>query len=95
MPTVAVSCNWWNHAELLDDFCEAVEGEAWDDLVVMDNASDPETTTLLDARIEALGGRVIHRVTNSQIEACSESVDATSAEVVVFLNNDVRKRRAN
>lgn len=88
---IALLCNWWNHPELLDDFCEAVEGERWDELLVMDNASEPGTGRLLDRRITALGGRVIHRTTNSQLAATAQSVEETTADTLIFVNNDVRR----
>jgi GT2 family glycosyltransferase len=91
---IALLCNWWNHPELLDDFCDAVAGECWDDLLVMDNASEPETARLLAQRIPALGGRVIHRTTNSQLAATAESVEKTTADTLVFVNSDVRRVRA-
>lgn len=91
---IAVLCNWWNHPELIEGFCRAVEGECWDELVVMDNASDPDVARQLDARIGALGGRVIHRASNGQVAAATESVAATRADTLVFLNNDVQRRHA-
>jgi GT2 family glycosyltransferase len=91
---IALLCNWWNHPDLLDDFCEAVGGECWDELLVMDNASEPETRRLLAQRIPALGGRVIHRMSNGQLAATAESVMETTADTLVFVNSDVRRVRS-
>ena len=49
---------------------------------------------MLEERIPALGGRVIHRTINSQLAATAESVDKTNADTLVFVNNDVRRVRA-
>ncbi len=93
MISVAVLCNWWNHPELIEDFCDAVEGEAWDGLIVMDNASDKQTTRLLDEKIAGVGGRVIQLTVNSQLEAFRQSAEATDAVILAFVNNDIQKVR--
>jgi GT2 family glycosyltransferase len=93
-PRVAILCNWWNHPELLDDFCEAVAGEAWDELVVVDNASEPDAARQIAGRIGELGGRVLRRETNGQLGGVRESVAATASEILILLNNDVRRKRS-
>jgi len=94
MSGIAILCNWWNHPELLDGFCEAVAGECWDELVVVDNASEPAVAQRLAGRIAALGGRILRRETNAQLGGVRDSVAATGAEVLVFLNNDVERTRS-
>jgi len=91
---VAILCNWWNHPELLDGFCAAVAGEAWDELVVVDNASDPDTSEQLERRIGELGGLVLRRETNSQLGGVRDAVAASRSETLILLNNDVRAKRA-
>jgi glycosyltransferase involved in cell wall biosynthesis len=93
-PGVAILCNWWNHPELLDGFCAAVAGEAWDELVVVDNASDPETSERIERRIGELGGRVLRREVNSQLGGLRDAVAASRSETLILLNNDVRPKQA-
>ncbi len=94
MSGIALLCNWWNHPELVDGFCEAVSDECWDELVVVDNASEATTARLLRDRIGALGGRVLRRDRNGQLGGVRDSVAATVSETLVFLNNDVTRGRA-
>ena len=84
---------WWNHPELIGDFAEAVGSERADEVLIMDNASEPEVAHSLD---ELLGRRcgmtVVHRNTNSQLQALTEGVRLARNETIVFLNNDVVRR---
>ena len=84
---------WWNHPELIGDFVEAIGSERADEVLIMDNASEPEVANSLD---ELLGRRcgmtVVHRDSNSQLQALTEGVRLARNETVVFLNNDVVKR---
>ncbi|HKJ23664.1 MAG TPA: glycosyltransferase [Myxococcota bacterium] len=93
-PGVAILCNWWNHPELLDGFCAAVAGEAWDELVVVDNASDPDASAQLERRIGELGGCILRRESNSQLGGVRDAVAATCSETLILLNNDVRPKRS-
>jgi len=94
MSGTAILCNWWNHPELLDGFCQAVSGEGWDELVVVDNASEPAVARRLVDRIGAIGGRVLRREINGQLGGVRDSVAASEAELLVLLNNDVERTRA-
>lgn len=92
--SVAVLCNWWNHPELWPSFADALWHEQYDELLIMDNNSDDETACLLSDNAFRIAGRVIRRVTNSQLEATAEAVAATTSDILLFVNNDVYKTKS-
>jgi len=78
--TVAVVTAWHNHLELVDGYVRALElGPAPDELIVVDNGSDP----WLDfAKVRNPDNQGFSRANNQGL------AHATS-DVVVFLNNDI------
>ena len=81
MTTISVVTPWWNHEELATDYFAAVEDElrVGDQLLIVDNASDPPLTF---AKLRAA----------RNLGFCGGSnlgLRQATADAVVFLNNDV------
>lgn len=78
--TVSIVTPWWNHLELAPDYVAAVSRRApRDELIVVDNASDPPVG-LPGVRLEE----------NRGFSAASNvGLEAARGDVVLFLNNDV------
>jgi GT2 family glycosyltransferase len=77
MTTVAVVTPWVDHLELVDDYFEAIEGA--DQVIVVDNGSGPP-----------LDFAAVRNETNRGFAAgCNLGLEKVTADVVVFLNNDV------
>ncbi len=79
-PTVAVVTPWHNHLELADDYMAAMEaGPMPDELIVVDNASDPSldfAAVRLDRNAGFSGGS-------------NAGLKAATTDIVAFVNNDV------
>jgi GT2 family glycosyltransferase len=82
MKTVAVCTPWFNHLELLDDYIAAMKcGPYPDELTVVDNGSTPPLSF----------ARIRNRRNHGFAQASNQGLFAVQfADVVVFLNNDVR-----
>jgi GT2 family glycosyltransferase len=77
--TITVVTPWWNHPELAPDYFTAVAAGKPDDLIVVDNGSDPELefgTHRLDTNI-------------GFVRACNHGLEQATTDAVVFLNNDI------
>jgi glycosyltransferase involved in cell wall biosynthesis len=79
-PTIAVVTPWHNHLELADAYMEAMEAGPYpDELIVVDNASDPP----LDfAAVRLEQNRGFSGGSNAGLKAAT-------AEIVAFVNNDI------
>ncbi len=83
--TVAVVTPWLNRHDLIRDYEIAMDAGRPDELVVVDNGSDPA--------IPLPGIRLEH---NTGFSAASNvGLHATTADIVVMLNNDIVATRAN
>lgn len=83
MTTIAVVTPWFNHPELAHDYLHAVSGRMPDDeLIVIDNASDPPVPF------------ATHRADRNHGFAAASNLGLhrASREAVLFLNNDVACR---
>jgi GT2 family glycosyltransferase len=78
--SVAVVTPWRDHLELQAGYDRALELGPWpDELLVVDNGSDPRLTFAAIRNEENLGF----------CRACNQGLEAATSDVVVFLNNDV------
>jgi len=78
--TVTVVTPWHNHPELQDGYDRALQLGPWpDELIVVDNGSDPP-----------LGfARIRNEENQGFCRASNQGLHEASSDVVVFLNNDV------
>lgn len=75
---------WLDCPELLGQYAMAVRGA--DQVVIVDNGSDPATATLL----QRLGTTYIRNDENAQFSrACNHGLERATGDVVLMLNNDV------
>lgn len=75
---------WHNCPELIGQYVAATRGA--DQVVIVDNASDPKTAAML----AALGTTYIRNDQNVWFSAaCNQGYAASTGDVVLFLNNDV------
>jgi len=78
--TVAIVTPWHDHPELADDYFAALEiGPPPDELIVVDNGSDPP--------LEYAAARLDWNEGFSP--GCNAGLNMSTADIVVFLNNDV------
>lgn len=82
--TISIVTPWAGCPELLGQWWAAVKDA--DQVVIVDNASDPKTAAML----AALGVTYIRNDTNVWFSAaCNQGYAASTGDVVLFLNNDV------
>lgn len=77
--TTAIVTPWLNHPELWDDYQRVIEDAQPEELLIVDNASDPPlefATITLERNLGFAGGS-------------NAGLEAATADVVVFLNSDV------
>ena len=87
---ISVITPWHNCPELIPDYEAAVYGAQ---VIVIDNASDAETSDKLRAMVQRLGhdSVCIRNETNAKYaHANNQGLAASSGDIVVFLNSDVR-----
>ena len=77
--SVAVVTPWLNHPELTDDYLEAIADERPDELIVVDNGSDP-AVPFATVRLDSNHGVAV---------AYNIGLREATTDIVVFLNNDV------
>jgi GT2 family glycosyltransferase len=85
MPTITVITPWQNHPEFADGYWDAIEAGAPDEVIVVDDASNPPldyTGIRLDQPQGFCG-------------ACNAGLEAATSDAVLFLNNDIDMRAAN
>jgi hypothetical protein len=85
VPSIAIVTPWHNHVELADDYFEAVLPEMMegDELLVVDNASDPPLAF----------GTLVPGQNLGFAQGSNCGLNAATADAVLFLNNDVAYRR--
>ncbi len=77
--TITVVTPWWNHPELASDYFVALAAGKPDDLIIVDNGSDPELefgTHRLDTNM-------------GFARACNHGLEQATTDAVLFLNNDI------
>jgi len=84
-PRIAIVTPWHNHVELADAYFEAVlpEMEEGDELLVVDNASDPPLTF----------GTLVSGENLGFARGSNLGMRSTDCDAVLFLNNDIRHTR--
>lgn len=84
-PSVAIVTPWLNHPELAPDYLRAVsEINAGDDVIVVDNASEPPVAFAKMTVRENVGFS----------KACNLGLNHAETDAVLFLNNDIAATRA-
>lgn len=89
MPRVSVVIVTWNGRALLERFLPSVVAGSDAEIVVADNASTDGTAAWL-AREHPSVGVVVHPENRLFAAGNNDAVPATTGDVVVFLNNDVK-----
>lgn len=85
---VSVITPWKDHPELIPLYERAVQGA--DEVIILDNASEPETADALEALAARLGGRYVRHDENRWFSrACNEGAERATGDVLLFLNNDI------
>ena len=88
--TISIITPWHNCPELIPDYEAAVYGAQ---VIAIDNASDAETSDRLREMVQRLGhdSVCIRNETNAKYaHANNQGLAASSGDIVVFLNSDVR-----
>lgn len=84
-PTIAIVTPWLNHPELAPDYLRAVsEVNKTDEVIVVDNASDPAIPFAKLTVRENVGFS----------RGCNLGLDHAQTDAVLFLNNDIAATRA-
>ena len=91
--TVSVCTPWLGHPELIPDYEEAVRNA--DEVVIVDNGSEPEDSAEIVAMLTRLGYPERHRYLRWRENGwfsgpMNEAIRAATGDVIVALNNDVR-----
>ncbi len=82
--SVAIVTPWMNHMELADDYFAALDaGPCPDEVIIVDNASDPALPFASIRSEQNLG----------YAKGSNTGLDAAESEIVVFLNNDILATR--
>lgn len=85
---VSVVTPWMNNAHFIPEYEKAVRG--FDEVVIIDNGSDQETSQQLLAMVERLGGIYHRNADNAGFgAACNQGLALASGDYVLMLNNDI------
>jgi GT2 family glycosyltransferase len=87
---ISIVTPFHNCPELLPDYEAAVHGAQ---VIVIDNASEPETSDKLRGMVQRLGHDSVYLRNDENkkyAHANNQGLNAASGEIVVFLNSDVR-----
>jgi GT2 family glycosyltransferase len=87
---IEVITPWLGHPELIAEYQAAMRGAR---CIIVNQASDPETTRALCEMVERLGNRstIIHNDQNTYYAAGNnQGLAQATGDIVVFANNDVR-----
>lgn len=89
MTTISIITPWHNGAQaLLPDYARAVAGA--DQVIIVDNASDPSDAAILSGWCAEIGGIYIRNEQNTGFAASNNQGYAhATGDVVIFLNSDV------
>jgi GT2 family glycosyltransferase len=84
MKTLSIITPWWNHLDLLAEYKKVIEASCANEVIVIDNGSEPP--------FECESFNVIRNETNRGFSrACNQGLRAATSDVVLFLNNDIRQ----
>ena len=92
--TVSIITPWRDHPELIFAYEQAVKGA--DEVIIVDNGSDPERALLLLAMVERLGGKYIRNGSNKAFaEANNQGLAQATGDVILFMNNDIQATKSD
>ena len=86
---ISIVTPWLGHQELVPAYERSVIGA---EVIIVDNASEPDTAAALDAMVARLGNgsKVIHEPENRYFTRANNlGYQLTTGEIVVFINNDI------
>jgi GT2 family glycosyltransferase len=84
MTTLTIVTPWWNHLDLLPDYRDVIAAGIPDEIIIVDNGSEPI--------FECDAFKVIRNRTNRGFSrACNQGLHAATSDAVLFLNNDIRR----
>lgn len=89
MARVSIITPWYNCPELIPTYEKSVKGAQ---VIIVDNASEPDTTVKLQAMIERLGNGslYIRNQTNARYSvANNQGMEAATGDILIFMNNDI------
>lgn len=87
---ISVVTPWLNASELCGMYAKGLQGAQ---IIAVDNASEPEHAQRIKAMAEESGGIYIRNETNLLFAtANNQGLDASTGDIVLFLNNDVECR---
>ncbi len=90
MPTVTICTPWRDHLELADDYWDAIDAGAPDEVIIVNDGSI-EPLPFVGAGIV----RIIDTEPRGFCAACNTGLAAATSEAVLFLNNDIQLQAAN
>lgn len=85
--SLSVVTPWWGHLELLPGYAEVIAAGQPDEVVVVDNGSEPPFEPV---GISAPCIVVRNRTNRGFSRACNQGLASATGDAVLFLNNDVR-----
>lgn len=84
---VSIVTAWKDHPELIDDYRTVAAGA---EVIIVDNASQPDNAEKLKALVAELGGRYIRNEENKWFAyANNQGFEVATGGLILFLNNDV------
>jgi GT2 family glycosyltransferase len=87
---VSIITPFHNCPELLPDYEKAVQGAQ---VIAIDNASDPDTASKLEAMVSRLGNGSVYVRNNENVKfgkANNQGLALADGEIVVFMNSDIK-----
>lgn len=90
--TIGIASLWYEHPELLPEFVRLMQGQPWDELILVDNASpEPATQAAYTAAVAELGpgARVLRMAENSVLHGWNAGMAALGTDIVLQMANDV------
>ena len=83
MKTLSIVTLWWNRLDLLPDYKKVVGASCANEIIIIDNGSEPP--------FECDEFKIIRNATNRGFSrGCNQGLRAATSDVVLFLNNDIK-----
>lgn len=86
-PKISIITPWHNCPELIPTYRNSVRGA---EVIIVDNASDPDTAVKLQEMCQQLHGHYIRNEHNAKYAAANnQGAAVATGDIIVFLNNDI------